>query len=167
MSKGYSGLFAGTKGCNPTDEEIKQLSRLSVIRWAKQTKGKLSGKAKKTFNTACVVYDEISGRFFYGRNGGYLQNGYIKNPLLFGDDKCKGILPETSLNKYPVGNCAEVDAVNNALNSGAELSHLHLTTIHVTKSSFGKYKESCENCTYAFRGRVKKNYSGWKEGIKP
>lgn len=99
--------------------------------------------------------------------GGYLKNGYIKNPLIFGDDKCKGKLPETSLNKNPVGNCAEVDAVNNALNSGAELSHLHLTTIHVTKSSFGKYKESCENCTYAFRGRVKKNYSGWKEGIKP
>lgn len=28
-------------------------------------------------------------------------------------------LPESSLNQYRLGNCAEVDAVNQALNSGA------------------------------------------------
>ena len=35
-------------------------------------------------------------------------------------------LPESSLNQYRLGNCAEVDAVNQALNSGANASDLYL-----------------------------------------
>ena len=39
-------------------------------------------------------------------------------------------LPESSLNQYRLGNCAEVDAVNQALNSGANASDLYLYTIN-------------------------------------
>ena len=53
-----------------------------------------------------------------------------KNPILFGDSTHIGILPTSSLNKYPIGNCAEVDAINNALNAGSKLKDLHITTIH-------------------------------------
>lgn len=168
MSKGGSGYFSGTKGSQSegrrSNAQIKAYSHERVKSWAEKKRNELTGKAKKNFNTACVVYDESTGKYYYGRNGGYHEEGYVKNPVLFGDSQHPGLLPKTSLNKYPVGNCAEVDAVNRALNDGADIKHLHMTTIHTTKTQFGSYKESCENCKYAFYGRIKSNYSGWKEG---
>lgn len=161
MSKGSSGLFSGTKGSN---HGIRVACHSHVMMWAESKRKELTGKAKKSFNTACVAYDDATGRYYYGRNGGYREDGYVKNPILFGDSTHKGLLPETSFNKYPVGNCAEVDAVNRALNAGADLSHLHILTIHTTQRQFGEVKPSCENCTYTFRGRVRENYSGWQEG---
>lgn len=168
MSKASSGLFSNTKGALYSREPnlkdprgIKVISRIKVMYWAENKRNELTGKAKKNFNTAAVVYDESTGMYYYGRNGGYHEKGYVRNPILFGNDVHKGLLPTSSLNNYPVGNCAEVDAFNRALNAGAKLSNLHLTTVHVTKNRFGEYKPSCENCTYAFKGRVKKNYSGW------
>jgi len=172
MSKAASGLFSGTKGSGaskrgigskPTSAQIKSNSHEYIKTWAEKKNNELTGKAKKNFNTACVVYDEKTGKYYYGRNGGYREKGYIRNPILFGDSKHEGMLPKISLNKYPVGNCAEVDAINRALNAGADIKHMHLTVIHTTKSLFGKYKESCENCRFAFKGKVKANYSGWKE----
>lgn len=146
-----------------TAEQIKALSHEKLKSWAEQKKKELSGKEKKSFNTACVVYDDETGKYYYGRNGGYREKGYKKNPILFGNSTHAGLLPTTSLNKYPVGNCAEVDAINQALNDGANISHLHITTIYTTKSKFGLYKKSCENCKYAFKSKVKANYSGWKD----
>lgn len=171
MSKTSSGLFSGTKGSKTGNNtrtslspaQIKSTSHESVKSWAERKQRELTGKAKKTFNTASVVYDEETGKYYYGRNGGYREEGYKQNPVLFGDSTHEGLLPKSSLNKYPIGNCAEVDAINHALNAGADINHLHITTIHTTKSQFGKYKESCENCKAAFKGRVKANYSGWKD----
>lgn len=171
MSKPNSGLFENTKGHKAysssghklSPAQIKSQSQKRVKNWARKKQSELTGKAKKNFNTACVAYDEKTGKFYFGRNGGYNKEGYVKNPTLYGDSSHKGLLPATSLNKYPVGNCAEVDAVNRALNAGAKISDLHLTTIHVTKNSFDAHKASCENCTYAFKGKIKKNYSGWTE----
>lgn len=60
-------------------------------------------------------------------------------------------LPESSLNQYRLGNCAEVDAVNQALNSGANASDLYLYTIN-TKNNVSK--PVCENCIYIFGDRV-------------
>lgn len=134
-----------------------------IIEWARDKTRKLTGRAKNSFNTACVVYDTTTGKYYYGRNGGYLAKDYVRNPKLFGDSKHRGILPKKSLNIYPVGNCAEVDAVNKALNDKARLSNLHMITIHTTKSKFGQYKPACENCTRAFKGRIRKNYSGWHQ----
>ena len=75
-----------------------------------------------------------------------------------------GILPERPLNKYVVGNCAEVDAVNNALNDGAKLENLYMSTVYTTNSSFGDLKCACENCTYTFKEKIIENYAGWFEG---
>ena len=83
-------------------------------------------------------------------------------PILFGDKVRRGILPPTSLNGYSVGNCAEAHAVNSALNAGAKLENLQMITVRTTRKCFGEPKEACKNCTYAFRGRIKGNYSGWK-----
>ena len=60
-------------------------------------------------------------------------------------------LPESSLNQDRLGNCAEVDAVNQALNSGANASDLYLYTIN-TKNNVSK--PVCENCIYIFGDRV-------------
>ncbi len=171
MSKNSSGLFSGTKGSKARQNtrtslstaQIKATSLEFVKSWAKQKQSELTGKAKKNFNTACIVYDDETGKYYYGRNGGYREEEYKQNPILFGDSTHEGLLPKSSLNKFPVGNCAEVDAINRALNDGADISHLHITTFHTTKSQFGKYKESCENCKAAFKGKVKANYSGWKD----
>lgn len=146
-----------------SSEQIQSLSLDRVKTWAEQKRNELTGKDRKTFNTACVVYDDETGKCYYGRNGGYNEEGYKKNPILFGDSIHEGLLPRNSLNKYPVGNCAEADAINHALNDGADINHLHITTIHTTKKQFGRYKKSCENCKYAFKGKVKANYSGWKD----
>lgn len=151
------------KTTGPAADQIQSLSHERVKSWAARKRNELTGKARKTFNTACVAYDDETGKCYYGRNGGYLEKDYKKNPVLFGDLTHTGMLPKKSLNKYPVGNCAEVDAINRALNDGASIRHLHITTIHATKSQFGEYKVSCENCKYAFQGKVRANYSGWKK----
>ena len=104
--------------------------------------------------------------YYYGRNGGIEKNGSPKSPILFGDSTHDGILPKQSLNNYKIGNCAEVDAINNALNAGAKLENLHITTIHTTPGNMGEYKRACENCTQSFMGRVKRNYTGWHEEDK-
>lgn len=162
MSKSYSYLFSGTRGSKTHDKSvIKAVSTGKLKSWAKEKMNSLDKEAKKKFNTACIVYDESTGRCYYGINGGYKEDGYENNPILFGDDTHPGILPKSPLNKFPVGNCAEVDAVNQALNDGASLSNLHLTTIHTTKKKFGEYKPSCANCIYTFKNRIKENYSGW------
>lgn len=85
-------------------------------------------------------------------------NNAPKHPLLFGE---KGILPSQSLNGYVVGNCAEVDGINSALNAGGKIENMYMLTIHTTVDAFGESKIACENCTYAFKGKVKINVSGW------
>lgn len=161
MSKPSSGHFHGTRGTRP-QSVIRTYSKERVKSWAKKLLVSLPNSAKKKINTACVAYDETTGKYYYGHNGGMNRADFIKNPLLFGEDGHSGLLPSKKISKYEVGNCAEVDAVNSALNAGSKLSNLHITTIHTTKTQFGNYKEACENCTYSFKGKVKENYSGWK-----
>ena len=72
------------------------------------------------------------------------------------------ILPQKSLNDYPTSwNCAETDAINNALHDGAKLKNLHIYTIDTSPRRFGDDKPSCKNCTFAYKGRIKKNNTGW------
>ncbi len=88
--------------------------------------------------------------------------------MLFGSSEKPGLLPQTSLNHLKVGNCAEVDAINQALNDGASIGNLHIRTICTDEKHFGQDKPACLNCTCTFKGRVKGNYSGWtsKKGTK-
>lgn len=152
---------SSTKTTSKSRSKIRSESLNNIKNWSEKKRDELTGKTKKNFNTACVVYDSENDKYYYGRNGGYHEEGYQRNPILFGDETHPGLLPKTSLNIYPVGNCAEVDAVNHALNAGAKLENLYMTTIHVTKKQFGSKKAACENCTYAFKGKVKDNFSDW------
>lgn len=166
MSKGVSGHFSGTKGARSYGASEKQLHS-QVTSWAEDTARKLKNVSKRQrekFNTATVVYDETTGKYYNGRNRGIQIDQDIKNPILFGDSTHKGLLPEISLNNYSLGNCTEMHAVNKALNDGAHLGNLSMYTIHTTKSRFGKSKPACENCTHTLKGRIKTNYSGWNKG---
>lgn len=90
----------------------------------------------------------------------------MKNTVLFGNKNQDGILHKNSLNDYKVGNCSEVDAINQALNQNAKLNDLYLVTIETTRSSFGKTKLACENCTSTFKGTVADAITGWTKGEK-
>lgn len=159
MSKGYSGHFSGTKGAKHGSGTIKSQQQQKAVEWAKNHRNEVSRRIYDKMNTVTVAYDESTGKYYYGKNGGISLNNSPKNPVLFGEN---GILPKSSLNRFPLGHCAEVDAINNALNDGAKLSNLHIYTIGTTKKDFGTAKCACENCTYAFKGKVKSNNSGWR-----
>lgn len=97
-------------------------------------------------------------------NKGVQLSGDVKNPVLFGSKNQAGLLPKDSLNDYAVGNCAEVDAVNQALNNGANVGDLNLYTIKTTSNEFGVPKPACENCTFTFKGNVADALTGWLKG---
>lgn len=118
----------------------------SVTEWTKMQESLVNSKRQlDKFNTATVVYDAKTGEFYYGMNRGVQLSGDTLNSEL------SKWLPEKSLNQYRLGNCAEVDAVNQALNSGSNISDIYLYTIN-TKNNMPK--PMCENCVYTFMDRV-------------
>lgn len=151
------------------DDDFSDEMYKKVVLWANNESNrllKISKRQRDKFNTASIVYDKSTGKYYYGRNKGISINNKDKNHILFGDDNSKGILPEKSFNKYDVGNCAEVDAVNNALNDRAKLENLYMSTMDTTEFRFGDLKNACENCTYTFKGKIIENYAGWFGGEK-
>lgn len=167
MSKNSSGLFSGTKGSRIAQSVKPSYQRERVTSWAQREADSLANVSKRQrdkFKTACIAVDEETGNLYFGRNGGIDKNNSTHNPLLFGDSTHKGVLPDKSLNNYPSPwNCAESDAINNALNSGAKLENIHIYTIDTTKNNFGKDKPSCANCTAAYKGRIRRNNTGWNK----
>lgn len=169
MSKGNSYQFSGTKGEKIAQGIKPENQRKMVTSWAEAMVAHLSEKSKRKrdgFKTACVAFDEETGQLYFGRNAEINRDAsnVQKNPILFGDSKKNGILPQKSLNNYPTSwNCAETDAINKALNAGAKLENIHIYTISTVKSSFGKDKPSCTNCRTTYKGRIKKNNTGWVE----
>ena len=134
--------------------------------WARRKADELSQMSKRKreeFNTACIAYDVETGREYYARNAGVELSGASKNPLLFGSDGSAGLLLQASPNHLKVGNRAEVDAVNRALNDGARINNLRIRTICTGEKHFGQDKPARLNCTHTFRGRVKGSYSGWTD----
>ncbi len=118
----------------------------AVTEWAKMERQLAnSNRQFRGFNTASVAYDSATDSYFYGMNRGIQIAGGKMNEML------SSWLPQTSLNRLPLGNCAEVDAVNNALNAGSKVEDLYLYTINVFT---GAPKEMCANCVYTFAGRV-------------
>lgn len=58
-------------------------------------------------------------------------------------------MPNPSLEKWPVVNCAEFNAVNNALNSGARIGNLDVGTVMVKT---GQAFPMCRNCQVTIFG---------------
>lgn len=162
ISSGIEGVDVDHIGSDVAKKASFSQMHAGAESWAKRLQEGMSRTQRSKFNTACMVVDISTGKVYYGRNHGIELDHAKKNPTLFGDGTSKGLLPNPSLNHYSVGNCAEADAINKALNAGASLANLQLMTIHTTKKGFGKLKCACENCTAAFKGNVAGNHSGWK-----
>lgn len=123
----------------------------SITEWTKMYEGLADSKTQLSkFNTASIVYDSATGNYYYGMNRGIQLKGDCINPLL------ESWLPESSLNNYKLGNCAKVDAVNQAINNGANVKDLYLYTIN-TKNN--RPKHMCENCVHTFVNRVAEVFS--------
>lgn len=162
MSKSHSGLFRGTKGDRIAQKPDPRELKKAVVAWAEEVVRRMpkdiSKKKRDRFNTACVVFDETTGKLYFGRNGGIEQSQSPLHPTL------KKILPSKSLNNYfPPWNCAESDAINQALHDGSKLKNMHIYVIDSSRNRMGKDKKSCKNCTDAFKERINKNYTGWQE----
>ena len=139
------GNESGNKSGRTTIPSQQQMHD-AVTQWARMEESLAnSNRQLDKFNTATVVYDARTGNYYYGMNRGVQLSGDTLNLSL------ESWLPESSLNQYRLGNCAEVDAVNQALNSGANASDLYLYTIN-TKNNVSQ--PMCENCIYTFGDRV-------------
>ena len=126
----------------PTEKQMHD----AVSEWIKmEEKLANSNRQLNKFNTATVAYDAATGNYYYGMNRGIQISGDSLNSSLM------SWLPKSFLNQYRLGNCAEVDAVNQALNAGADINNLYLYTIN-TKINLPK--SMCENCVYTFKNRV-------------
>ena len=137
----------GGSGTTPTEKELKD----AVNEWVRMEERLANSKRQlDKFNTATVVYDSRTGNYYYGMNKGVQRSGDIL------DQSLAKMLPETSLNQYKVGNCAEVDAVNQAIKAGANIKDLQIYTIN-TKTGLGK--PMCKNCIYTFEGKVSKVFT--------
>ena len=166
MSKGLSNLFSGTRGEKAASAIKPSVQRAAVKEWADKTSAELAAISKRQrdkFKTACVAVNERTGEMYFGKNGGIGRDGAGLHP------KLKSILPDKPLNNYPTPwNCAESDAINRALHAGANLEDIHIYTISTTlrgsgDNKYGHDKKSCENCTAAFKGRIRRNNTGWTD----
>lgn len=166
MSKSDSHQFTGTKGQKIEQGMNPENLKRQLVSWAEEVVTRMSdnvsNRKRERFNTACVVFDELTGTLYFGRNGGIDKFGDSIHPTL------RAILPKEPLNGLPTPwNCAETDAINQALHNGVDLGHMRIYTISTKPKSMGKAKKSCENCTYAYRDRIKENYTGWIEEAMP
>lgn len=162
MSKADSHQFSGTKGERIAQGLIPENQKKQVIEWAQDVVSRMgknvSNRKREKFNTACVAFDETTGELYFGRNGGIDKFNTELHPTI------KSILPPENFAKLPTTwNCAETDAINTALHAGASLRNLHIYTINASAKRFGADKSSCQNCTYMYKGRIKKNNTGWYE----
>lgn len=58
-------------------------------------------------------------------------------------------MPQKSMTRWPIANCAEFNAVNNALNSGASMNNLIVTTVRVKTLAM---ERMCDNCIISLKG---------------
>jgi hypothetical protein len=166
MSKGISGYYKNTHGEKISTGIDPTIQKELAYAYAENIIKNGTKAEKKALNTVTIAYDEENDKYYYGMNKGIYLHKPPKNVILFGDETHIGLLPKESINDFPLANCSEVEAINAALNNGAKLENLHLTTLDVSKKNMRKHKFigkcSCENCVYAFKGKIKRNNTGWK-----
>jgi hypothetical protein len=130
-----------------SDETFSEMQK-SVDEWVRlQRQLATSNNQLREFNTATILYDKLTGKYYYGANRGIFVSGTEIHPTLTNK------LPKTSTNAYKLGNCAECDAVNQALRDGANWGDLQMHTVGVEWNT-GKIfpKPLCSNCEITFIG---------------
>ncbi|QYS89468.1 hypothetical protein [Flavobacterium davisii] len=141
---GYS-KWKNVTGAGRTLSEMRN----SVDEWVRlQRHLTTSNNQLREFNTATILYNKATGKYYYGANRGIFVSGAEIHSTLAGK------LPETSTNNaYKLGNCAECDAVNQALHDGANWGDLQMHTIGVQWNTGATFpKPLCSNCEVTFVG---------------
>ena len=124
MDKAVGALKGSLSGGNTTVPTREQMHS-SLTEWSRMEENLANSKRQlDKFNTATIAYDASTGNYYYGMNRGIQLSGDNLNNSLV------SWLPEQSLNQYRLGNCAEVDAVNQALNNGADVNNLYIYTLN-------------------------------------
>lgn len=136
---GYAAetAYAAMTASGAVASKIADAKEMAVQR-AAQLRDILS-KRKLPMGTSAAV-DRTTGNVYYG-NSGTISNNI--NKVL------QARMPNPSLQKWPVANCAEFNAVNNALNSGAKITNLDVATV-VVKT--GQAFPMCKNCQITIFG---------------
>lgn len=123
---------------------------------------------RRSFMTACAAYNETTGKCYFGRNKGLLHK--IKNLSNTINGTLASLLPvktlvqfqnESNVPEQDPCNCAEDDAINQALEDNSKIGDLSIMVVSAVKTD--RNKPACKNCTFAFKDRVARNYSGWSE----
>ena len=124
VGKAVGALKGSLSGGNTTVPTREQMHS-SLTEWSRMEENLANSKRQlDKFNTATIAYDASTGNYYYGMNRGIQLSGDNLNNSLV------SWLPEQSLNQYRLGNCAEVDAVNQALNNGADVNNLYIYTLN-------------------------------------
>ncbi|MBO9702125.1 MAG: hypothetical protein J7604_18090 [Sporocytophaga sp.] len=97
-----------------------------------------------------AIVDTKTGKVYYGISGG-LKNKNIHKDLLEKinevKEKAKMKIGKESFEKWDVENCAECDALNNALHDNANIDNLEMHTLKLKKSTMSYEDfERCDNC---------------------
>jgi len=100
-------------------------------------------------SSVSAVYDRVTGKIYLGESGGL--KGVGITPEL------EAILPKASKTVWPVENCGECHALNNAFIDGAKLQNLEIHSVKITKplknakgeileQGSAKTHAPCDNC---------------------
>ncbi|AXE31031.1 sugar-binding protein [Chromobacterium phragmitis] len=87
----------------------------------------------------CAVVNRRTGKVYTGTSG-------VKPTNI--DARLASTLPKTSLEPWPTNNCAEVDAMNQALKDGSSRSDLDMATV---RTKDGSAMPCCSNCSVTFK----------------
>jgi RHS repeat-associated protein len=109
-----------------------KISEEAALARAAQLRETLPRNKRPTMTSAAV--DAKTGKIYYGDSGTHPDN--INQAL-------RERMPATSLEAWSVENCAEFNATNNALNNGAKMEDLTITTVRVKN---GDPEPRCDNC---------------------
>lgn len=146
MSKGYSGLFDGTKGDKTSISDLKSIASEKVSRLIAETHGS-KGKAM-----AVGAYDVRTGKTIAAFAGEIPKRIH---PELFNRAKELGGIGSHGLTERNiVGVCAEFHVVNSLLLSGSKMSDIRLTT--PIRPRTGTPIPYCENCKKMFADIINK-----------
>ena len=122
--------------------------RENLINWAERNRADLETHPEVAAHNpryVSVVYDSANDAYYYGYSGwNYNHPEYSIHPEL------QGRTPSVSLESgWDTYNCAEMCAVNNALNNGADYGNLQMYTMNRTTQESARM---CDNCYSTFAG---------------
>jgi hypothetical protein len=129
--------------------KASSLAKSYVVKHAKDIIANTSKSKLPRAITAIV--DTKTGRVYYGRSGG-LVNTMEKNPMLVSEiekvkNQAKIKVGKETFTDWDVSNCAECDALNQALNDGADIKNLEMHTVKIDKKTGAVTDfERCDNC---------------------